>query len=189
MDRLERYLTELARRLDGIAQPDRLRELFNDQTNVALVEDGAYQAARALTQERIERIADCVAHGVSAEHVDSLLKRRILTTLGELDDQHLAILRAHAVRSFHAVDKLRPRAVATLGRPPSLKELEGTMLWHSALGKLERMALLDFKPKLKAIDNRYPIPQYDSHGRPEGSYQITSFGNQLLVASGLASEA
>jgi hypothetical protein len=62
------------------------------------------------------------------------------------------------------------------------------MLWHSALGKLEQMALLDFKPKLKAIDNLHPVPQYDSQGRPEGSHQITSFGAKLLVSAGLVSE-
>ncbi|OOG66731.1 hypothetical protein B0E45_26195 [Sinorhizobium sp. A49] len=188
MDRLEKYLTELARRLDEVAQPDRLRELFDDPTNVALMEDGAYQAARAITGERIQRIVDCVAYGIAAGEVDNLLKRRVLTTLGELDDQHLAILRAHSIPSYRAVDRLRPRPVATLGRPPSLKELEGTMLWYSALGKLERMALLDFKPKLKAIENLYPVPQYDREGRLEGTYQITSFGSQLLVSAGLARE-
>lgn len=189
MDRLEKYLAELGRRLDEIVEPDRLRQLFKDATNVAMVEDGAYQAARALTEERILRIVDCVVNGITSDDADSLLKRRVLLTLGDLDDQHLAILHAYASRSFHAVDKLRPRQVATLGRPPTLKELEGTMLWVSAMGKLAQMGLIEFKAKLKAINNLHPVPQYDSRGRPEGSYELTSFGAKLLVSAGLLSEA
>jgi hypothetical protein len=188
MDRIERYLAGLGHRLEAATSAEHLRTLLVDPTNIALVEDGAYQAARALSPERIERITACVVHGVLTDSVSSLLKRRVLWALGELDDQHLAILRAYATPGFHAVDKLRPRPPISLGRPATLEEQEAVGLWHSALGKLEQMALLDFIPKLKPIDNKYPVPQYDSRGKPEGSYRVTVFGVSLLVAAGLASE-
>lgn len=188
MDRLERYLKELAMRLEAIGPSERLGQRFQDATNVALVEDGAHQAARALTEERILRIVDCVANGISSDDTDHLLKRRLLLTLGDLDDQHLAILHAHANWSASAVERLRPKQVATLGRPSTLKEVEGLTLWQSALGKLEQLALLYFKPKLRATDAYPPFPLYDSQGRPQGHYQITRFGVQLLVSVGLASE-
>jgi len=189
MDRLEKYLAELGRRLDEMAEPDSLRQIFQDATNVAMVEDGAYQAARALTEERILRIVDCVVNGITSDDADGLLKRRVLLTLAELDDQHLAILHAHASRSYRAVDKLRPRQVASLGRPATSKQVEDTTLWLSGIGKLSHMGLLQFKPKLKAIDNLHPVPQYDTQGRPEGVYEITIFGTKLLISAGLLSDA
>lgn len=188
MDRLEKYLAELGRRLDEIAEPDSLRQMFQDATNVAMIEDGAYQAARALTEERILRIVNCVVNGVTSDDVDGLLKRRLLLTLAELDDQHIAILHAHASRSYRAVDKLRPRQVASLGTPATSKQAGDMTLWLSGIGKLLQMGLLDFKPKLKAIDNLHPVPQYDNQGRPEGFYQITIFGTKLLISAGLLSE-
>ncbi len=189
IDRIERYLEGLGRKLEAATSAEHLRSLLVDPTNVALVEDGAFQAARALGPERIEQITACVVHGVLSDSTSSLLKRRVLWALGELDDQHLAILSAYATSGYHAVQRLRPRPTATLGRPSTLQEQEAVTLWRSALGKLEQMALLDFIPKLKAIDNRFPVPQYDSRGKPEGSYRPTVFALALLVAAGLASES
>ncbi|OWV79844.1 hypothetical protein ATY78_08850 [Rhizobium sp. R635] len=188
IDRIERYLEGLGRRLEAATSADHLRSLIVDPTNIALVEDGAIQATRALSPERIEQITACVVQGVLSESTSTLLKRRVLGALGDLDDQHLAILKAYATPGFHAVATLRPQSKATLGRPPTLLEQEADGLWHSAIGKLEQMALLDFIPKLKAVDNRYPVPQYDSRGKPEGTYRPTVFGLALLVAAGLATE-
>jgi len=90
-ERIEDWLRHLAERLATVEET-RLRERLREPENVALFEEGAYQAARAITEERRRQIADLVAGGIADDRRDYLESHRVLRLLGELDDAEVIIL-------------------------------------------------------------------------------------------------
>ena len=69
-----------------------LRERLREPENVALFEEGAYQAARAISEERRRQIAELVAGGIADDRRDYIESHRLLRLLGELDDAEVIIL-------------------------------------------------------------------------------------------------
>jgi hypothetical protein len=90
-ERIEDWLRHLAERLATVEET-RLRERLREPENVALFEEGAYQAARAITEERRRQIADLVGGGIADDRRDYLESHRVLRLLGELDDAEVIIL-------------------------------------------------------------------------------------------------
>lgn len=94
--RVEAYLARLAQRLAMLeggleALRDRVDEVA--QEHLALIHDGAVQATRATTQARIDHVAAVVAGGLTdAEAGGAVAARRVLRTLGDLDDVELETL-------------------------------------------------------------------------------------------------
>jgi hypothetical protein len=71
------FLTLLADRLKRLETVDLARKLRQPES-IDLFEDGAYQAARALSEERREQIARLVADSISGERRDYLESKRVL---------------------------------------------------------------------------------------------------------------
>jgi hypothetical protein len=90
-ERIEHWLHHLAERLSLIEEAT-LRERLREPEGVALFEDGAYQAARAITDERRRQIAELVVTGITNDRRDQLQSRRLLRLLGELDDAEVIVL-------------------------------------------------------------------------------------------------
>ena len=97
--RIEDWLKLLAERLAAVEQPA-LRARLSEPENVALFEQGAYQAVRALTEERRRQIAELVAGGIADARRDYLESRRILRLLGELDDAEVVVLAGHLSKNL-----------------------------------------------------------------------------------------
>ncbi len=96
--RIEDWLRLLAERLATVeeaALPARLSE----PENVALFEEGAYQAVRAFTEERRRQIAELVAGGIADTRRDYLESHRVLRLLGELDDAEAVLLAGYLSRN------------------------------------------------------------------------------------------
>jgi hypothetical protein len=93
-ERLNDWLRRLAERLAAVEQA-MLRERLREPENIALFEDGAYQAARVISEERRQQIAELVAGGIADDRPDYLESRRVLRLLGELDDAEVILLAAH----------------------------------------------------------------------------------------------
>ncbi|ACL62542.1 hypothetical protein [Methylobacterium nodulans] len=90
-ERLETYARHLGERLQAL-EPDALRKTFENPENVDLFEDGAFQSARALSDERRERIARIVARGLTSDERGRTEAKRILRLLSSVEDDHLIIL-------------------------------------------------------------------------------------------------
>lgn len=178
IDRIEGYLRYLAeelaqRGIEGGAASLQLPE------NVALLEDGGFQAARATSDERLRFIARAVAEGLSDHERAGIHSRRILRLLGEVDDEELVILEAYENRDTEKFQKLMP-APLVLGADRELREANA--LYTAAIGRLEQLQLLEFRHD---FDREEEKPKYDVMGKPRGSHQVTGIGRMLLEAIGL----
>jgi hypothetical protein len=94
-------------------------EKIKQPEGVDLIEEGAYQAVRALTDERKQQIAKVVANGLASEDQSKLRQKRLLKILGDLDDQELVILQAYADDHSQArLQEIMPRPVAASAPRP-----------------------------------------------------------------------
>jgi hypothetical protein len=91
LERAEDWLRHLTERLTGVEEAV-LRERLRKPENVALFEEGVYQAARAFSEERRRQIAELVAGGIADDRRNQLESHRVLRLLGELDDAEVIIL-------------------------------------------------------------------------------------------------
>jgi len=90
-ERFEDFLRQLHARL-GMVEETLLNKRLRRPENVALFEEGAYQAARAISEERRQKIAELVAGGIADDRRDYIESHRVLRLLGELDDAEVIIL-------------------------------------------------------------------------------------------------
>ena len=94
IDRIARFAVILNEKL---AELDRelLEQKMRTEEFVDLFEDGAFQAARALTNERREHIASLLKNSLSSEELDHVQEKQLLSILGQLNDAELIILKFH----------------------------------------------------------------------------------------------
>lgn len=186
LDRVVAYLRELERRLSEIEQDDQ-KKLFSDPEKIEFVEEGGYQAARALSDDRITRIATAVANGLTSDDVESERKKRLLGLLGQLDDDELAILNAHGqsygARGDDAWEKIRRPLPAHLGAGKS--EVDEAKLYELGKENLFRLGLLEQKFSFLKPGE---MPEFDKQtGRFKGRLEISYLGRMLLREIGLPS--
>jgi hypothetical protein len=169
IERVEKYLVYLgeeiaARRIDETA--------MKTPANIDLIEDGAYQAVRALTDERKRFLARAVAQGIQAEEKDKLNEKRVLALIRDLDDGDLLLLNAFASNAEEKPKKfanLRPEP-AMVGSPSEVREAEE--LYKASIGRLERLSLIR---KHVQIDYDSKLPEFDEFtGEPRGFHLATS---------------
>src|SRR6476619_2722542 len=91
-ERFEKYLLYLSQELEALKISI---EAIKKPENIDLIEDGAYQAVRALTDERKNAIAKAVAKGIASEDQTKRDHKRIMNLLAQLDDEQITILAAY----------------------------------------------------------------------------------------------
>ncbi|MCY3931987.1 MAG: hypothetical protein OXH70_09725 [Acidobacteria bacterium] len=156
-----------------------------------LFEDGAVQAVRALSSERLEYIAALVARGLTAGERDAIEAKRLLKLLDEIDDDQVVTLRSKLQRhrrseEFHERhgEVLAPVG-AHLGSPR--EDLDRQAMYRLARRQLVDLGLLHqtFRRPKKG-----ELPEFDektgmikSHGT-----SLSPLGRLLLRRIGLAEE-
>jgi hypothetical protein len=171
----------LARRLASVEEAA-LRERLRDPENVALFEEGAYQAARAISEERRQRIAELVAAGIADDRRDYIESHRLLRLLGELDDGEVIILAGY-LRKKLARDYW-DRHANVLHTPTSPRD--DIALWairRAGGDNLRRLGLLSEGPSWRLESD--PAPPV---GTPVHNAKLSPLGRLLLTRIGLASE-
>ncbi|MCA6102786.1 hypothetical protein [Bradyrhizobium australafricanum] len=125
-ERVEKYLVFLSGQIDRLQiAADEIKR----PESVDLIEEGAYQAVRALTDERKLQIATVVANGLASEEQSKLRQKRLLKILGDLDDQELLILQAYADDHVQSrLQDIRPPPVA-MSAPRSEKDRSDFYEW------------------------------------------------------------
>jgi len=92
IDCIARFAEILAEKLRELDK-EVLEQKMRTEEFVDLFEDGAFQAARALTDERREHIAALLKNSLSNEDLDHLQEKQLLSLLGQLNDAELVILK------------------------------------------------------------------------------------------------
>jgi len=93
IERLEKLAAFLAEQSYGqIIDSAHMQERLKDPKFLDLLEDGVAQAVRALSEDRLRRIAMFLFKGMSADEFDYITQKRMLALFGELNDAEVMIL-------------------------------------------------------------------------------------------------
>lgn len=186
--RLEEYVRMLDARLRSVSGEEAKRRLDNPET-VDLFEEGAWQSARALSQDRREYIASVVTRGITGDEMNRTEAKRLLNILREVDDSQIIFLAAHLRKYSHDPDfRARHAAVldpvnAHMGVDPAVFEAEAVQRAGDA--QLVRLELLRprFKkaPKGQLPDFNFKTGLIQSQGT-----ELTTLGRMLLREIGIA---
>lgn len=174
VERIEDWLCHLAERLASI-EHDALRERLRQPENVALLEEGAYQAVRAISEERRQQIAELVAGGIADDRRDYVESHRVLRLLGELDDAEVIILAGYLQK--HREDDYWKRHANVM------QDAKGA---HSRSRRNEPAADTVRKAGLQHLVRLGLLEQADLGGRATGG--LSGLGRLLLRRIGLADD-
>ena len=182
-DRIATYLRQLAQRLEEMEQRI-AHEIVNSPPKIDLIEEGGFQAARALSDDRINIIVNAVAEGLSQEEADVVRRKRLLSLLAELDDDEVALLHAHG----HSMGnggrfKLHYPPRAHLNSPR--EDVDRERLFTAGRDHLLRLGLLR---KRYPQTRRGELPEFDPReGDFKHTVEISYLGRMLLRDIGMPS--
>lgn len=183
-DRIADFLRILDEKL-GTLEADLLAEKMRTEEFIDLFEDGAYQAARALTDERKEYIASLLKNSLTNDDLSHIQEKKLLSLLGELNDAELVILkyfglsmepvRAHEYHEKHQDVIHAPMVV--MGSPD--EDVDRHAVHETYRANLRRLGLARTKYKKP---KKGQLPEFDEKTgmMKAGSDQITRLGRLLL---------
>lgn len=193
LDRIERFLLLLANELERLAALVSATALADVRTpeNIDLIERGAAHATKALTDERIKYIAQCVANGINADERGKIHHRRLLSIIGELDDDEITLLAVYATGDRNRIRSLQPPPAHIVGTEDAIT----TSAMHDAAKlHLERLGLLHFQTSIRQVSfphehSSRPLelhfPETDWTGQRRGWLHVTALGEMVLKAIGV----
>lgn len=189
IDRLAKFAEVLEKRLESVEKEFVWAQLKNENFS-DLLEEGARQASRSLSDERREYLASLIVNSLSVEDIEFAESKHLLQILGELNDVEIIWLKFYGEAQLGEHDEFREKhstvlapVVAVMNSPSSVRDKK--TLQDSYKEHLSRLGLL--KPKYKT-DSKTHMPEFDrSTGALEiRSYQITSLGRLLLRQIGMS---
>jgi hypothetical protein len=184
-ERIISYLRELDLRLRELEID--ASKVFEDPERVDLIEEGAFQAARATSDDRVSRIAGLVADGLAASEASIVRRKRLAALLREIDDDELLLLHTYgeadggdARAAWERID--RPD---TPHMKSSVEETDAAKLFDAGHDHLVRLGLLEkrYRTPRKGEERKFDARSGDFEHRVEISY----LGRMLLRAVGLPS--
>ncbi|MDK3020955.1 hypothetical protein [Pseudodonghicola flavimaris] len=187
--RVEDYLRYLSEKLSGLSE-EQLKQRLLSEPGLDLFEEGGYQTARALSDERREQIATAVAEGLSGDEQNLLAAKRMLILLRELDEGQVIVLTSQLRRYRDDSEFMQRHAnILTPVRAhlqSTRDELDAQTVQQIATQKLVSLGLL--QPGFKKV-KKGDIPEIDPKtGMLSASgVDITPLGRLLLRTIGLAS--
>ena len=154
-----------------------------EEKSVDLMEDGFLQAARALSEERIEYIASLLKSSLTDEDLEQRAYKRLLFLLGEINDVEVIILKSYSIYGAERQEfwenhkKVLAVPAAYLGA--SQEEIDKHAIYETYKVNLAHLRLLRVKFKKP---KRGELPEFDEKtGMVKASgYDITSLGRLLL---------
>ena len=187
-DRVVIFLRKLAERLDMLEGQS--GDILSRPDKVDFVEEGGRQAARALSPQRIGYIVEAVSRGLTSEEAEVIRRKRLLTLLGELDDDELAMLNAygqaygqdmHEVREvWEGIDRPEPASLDS-----TTDEVDREELFEAGNAHLLRLGLLK---KQYPFLRRGELPEFDKDkGEFQHELEVSYLGRMLLREIGLPS--
>lgn len=186
IDRIATFCGLLDDRLQEL-DAETLRLRLASPEGVDLLEDAMFQAARALTHDRLERLANVLCTGLTAEELDAEQAKRVLWLMGQLSDSEIVVLRGALplTGEDHEADREYQERHSTVIWNPALllsaprEEAEWAAIKSSYRQRLVDLGLLNLAfrrpPKGK-------LPEFDMHtGMIKASgKRVTTLGILLL---------
>jgi hypothetical protein len=144
MDRVIRFLKILAERLNQLN--DDVKERIKTDEFSDLLEDAIPQAARALSEERREYVADLLKNSLTENDLDHLGKKKLLSLLATVNDAEIILLKFYTLPDGQERDSMitRYRFIKSNLEKQSDKDLEGqeSILFESYWGHLVMSSLI-----------------------------------------------
>ena len=183
-ERIVRYVRDLNTRLEAFEAD--LDAILAEPENIDLIEEGGFQAARATSWERVDRIATMVANGLRSKDADLVRRKRLTRLLGQLDDDELVLLNAYGqsyggdLGIWQMVNRPDPADLQS-----SRSEIDAEKLYEAGREHLLRLGLLC---KNYRTPPRGQAPTFDTRkGDYEHSVEISYLGRLLLRHLDMAS--
>jgi len=174
IDRITSLLKSLESKIDP-EEKAKVEAKMLEEKSIDLMEDGFLQAARALSEERIEHIATLLKNGLTDDNLEQSAYKRLLFLLGEINDVEVITLMGysmHGVEQTNFWKKHRDVLIGTpLRFPASQEEVDQNAIFKTYKANLVRLGLLEIQF------------QQSSEG-----YEITSLGRLLLRSIDQGSE-
>jgi len=191
MDRIVRFAGVLEQRLSSLEQ-DFVRAQLNNEHFTDLLEEGLRQAARSLSDERREYIANLITNSLSSEDIEFIESKHLLRVLGEINDLEVIWLKFHYNSEYLSINDHDPLwdqheavlqpVMAAIGDPQNAHDKE--TLQVSYQDHLVQLSLLQHQYR---IDRTTGLPEVDSFKRnfEVTGYRITLLGSLLVRQMGL----
>ena len=182
IDRIASFLKALEAKIDPTEQ-SKVEARILEEKSIDLMEDGFLQAARALSEERIEYIASLLKNGLTDEDLKHIAYKKLLSILGEINDIEVLILKSYFVDIMHQQEfqikhqGVVPEPLVHLGSPQ--EEVDKHAIHESYKINLARLGLL--KNRFQQ-PRRGELPEFDEQTGMIKSrgYDITDLGRLLL---------
>lgn len=182
IDRIAALLKALESKIDP-EEKAKVEARMLEEKSIDFMEDGFLQAARALSEERIEHIASLLKNGLTDENLEHIAYKRLLFLLREINDLEVIILKSYS-GSITQQRELRRKHQGVVTAPivhlgSSQEEVDKNAIYETYKTNLTHLGLLRSrfkKPK------RGELPEFDEKtGMVKASgYDITSLGRLLL---------
>ena len=195
--RIEAYIRYLELKVDLLTtgQKELIKTSFE---HIDLFEEGAYQAIRAITDERRQQIAQIVAEGLSGEKREAMDKKRVLLIFSQLDDENMIILLDHVMKNRTKYDEfvskhaylLEPLYATAFSDPPlreraALRTAIEKKLRTAIEKKLERFGLI----KETLMSRTRGVPGLaDQMIESDKNFVITELGRIILHEASLIND-
>ena len=184
--RLETYLAYLNGRIDFIDN-HAVRSRLTTPESIELFEEGAMQAARALSEERRAHIARLVAFGMTGDEKDKIEAKRLLKLFGEIDDDEVIILTHHHHKFNQEAEFKKKHANILDVEMPSINSTSGVREKYAiskmAKDHLVRLGLLS--PQFGSKRDELPEFDYNTGTLKVQYYRLGSIGRLLLIRLGV----
>ena len=180
IDRIVSLLKTLESKIDE-EEKAKVEKRMLEEKSIDLMEDGFMQAARALSEERIEYIASLLKNSLTNEDLEHIAYKRLLFLLDELNDVEVLILKAYSMPmdqyfEFWSKHNLNKPSVH-LGS--SQEEVDKHAIHETYEANLGRLGLLEIRFEKPRPEE---LPEFDEKTgmlKAQG-YYITSLGRLLL---------
>ena len=190
IDRLEDYVQRLNKHLEGVSE-EIISLRAKEPDAIDVFEEGAIQSARAISNDRRDKIARLVAHGISGEERDRIEAKRLLNLLRQIDDDQLIMLCGY-LHEYRNNSNFRDahRKVTSLPRvslDSTQEEVDRVSIQNLAKAQLESLGLLQSRYRLP---KRGEMPELDAQtGKIKASStDLTPIARTLLRRLGLMSD-
>lgn len=189
-ERIREYLRKLESRVAAV-EAQTLVSALREPRKVDLFEDGATQAVRALSSERLEYIAALVARGLTSGEREGIEAKRLLKLLDEVDDDQIVILQSKLRRHARS-EAFYERHEEVLGPVSAHMQSPQEDLDRAAMYRLARRQLVDLGLLHQTFrrPRRGELPEFDENTgmiKSQGT-ELSPLGRLLLRRIGLAEE-
>ena len=96
IERIESFLHILDEKVKSL-DAEKLKENFTNPESVDLLEDGFYQAARSLSEDRKHYIASLIKNSLTDEQLKHVEYKKLLSILNQLNDIEILLLQSYSL--------------------------------------------------------------------------------------------